>query len=76
MNKLKTENASLRQSIEDLKRELEAVVLDAENLKDEREEIEKLLQVDSKEDLSHTGMCCLVFKGWFTCCCFFLKRYP
>jgi len=63
MNKLKAENVSLRQSIDDLKRELEAVVLDAECLKDEREEIEKLLQVDSKEDLSHTGSLTRIFLG-------------
>ena len=45
----------LQKTVDELKRELEAVILDAECLRDEREEIEKLLQVDSKENLSHTG---------------------
>ncbi|XP_066935661.1 kinesin-like protein KIF15 isoform X3 [Clytia hemisphaerica] len=55
VKELKMANSSLRSTINELKRELEAVVLDAECLKDEREEIEKLLQVDSKENLSQTG---------------------
>ena len=55
MTGLQTENTMLQKTVDELKRELEAVVLDAECLKDEREEIEKLLQVNSKENLSNAG---------------------
>lgn len=65
---LQTENAILQKTVDELKRELEAVILDAECLRDEREEIEKLLQVDSKENLSNTGEVISEFKiQWLAC---------
>lgn len=48
--KLKVENVALERNIGELRRNLEAVVLDAECLKDERVEIEKLLDVEESKE--------------------------
>ena len=49
VKQLKEKNSLLEQTAEDLKMQLEALVMDAEGLKEEREEIEKLLFEDEDE---------------------------
>lgn len=64
MKQLKCENKLLEETVADLKSQLETVVMDAEYLKEEQEEIEKVIQDDEDiikdresgtESMTHTS---------------------